>query len=161
MDKPILNVKCKNFQEGGWIPNSNTGRGEDASPCLELEGISNEAKSIAITLDDASHPVFPNFNHSVIWDIPVQNVIPEAIPHGKIINELEGAKQGLAYGRHRYRGPKPPFKAIHTYVFTVYILDCKCELPPNSRKADLIRKMDGHILQKATLSGKFQSHREE
>ncbi|WP_206458222.1 YbhB/YbcL family Raf kinase inhibitor-like protein [Anaerovorax sp. IOR16] len=158
MDK--LKIKCKSFVEGEWIPLKNTARGEDISPCFELEGITANAKSIAITFDDASHPLFPNYNHWVIWNIPIQNVIPEAIPHGTVVNSLGGAMQGIAYGKHRYKGPKPPLKSIHTYVFTFYILDCKLELPPNSRKRDLLVQMEGHILQQAILSGKFQSYRE-
>lgn len=154
-----LQVKCKGFEEGDWIPIRYTGRGEDLSPELELIGIAPGAKSIAITLEDASHPIFLNFNHWVIWNLPVQSVIPEGIAHGKYVGSL-GTTQGKAYGRHKYRGPKPPLKAIHNYVFTVYILDCKIELDAGSRKRDLLNKMEGHILQQATLTGKFQSRRE-
>lgn len=155
-----LKVISKSFSEGDWIPLKHTGRGEDISPPLRLDGIVQNAKSIAITMDDASHPIFPNYNHWVIWNIPVQKVIPEAIPAGRTVESLGGAIQGMAYGKNRYRGPKPPFKSIHVYVFAVYILDCKCDLFPESRKKDLLAKIDGHILQKATLSGKFQSRRE-
>ncbi len=154
-----LEIKSKSFIEGGWIPLKHSARGEDASPCFELRGIVSNAKSIAITLDDASHPIFPNYNHWVIWNIPVQEFIPEAIPHDKIVESLGGAIQGIAYGRNRYKGPKPPLKSIHIYVFTVYILDCKCELSPKNKKRDLLPALNGHILQQATISGKFQSRR--
>lgn len=70
-----------------------------------------------------------------------------------------GAIQGIAYGRHRYKGPKPPHKLIHTYVFTIYILDSIIDLAPNSNKQELINNIEGHILQQATLSGIFQSRR--
>lgn len=156
----ILKVWSEAFQEGDWIPIKHSTRGEDVSPCLELEGIDSHASSIAITLDDVSHPLFPNYNHWVIWNIPVINTIPEAVSHGMVVENLGGAIQGMSYGRNRYKGPKPPFKAIHTYMFTVYILDCKCDLSPKSKKADLMKQINGHILQQATLSGKFQSHRE-
>ncbi|MBE6013680.1 MAG: YbhB/YbcL family Raf kinase inhibitor-like protein, partial [Lachnospiraceae bacterium] len=53
----------------------------------------------------------------------------------------------------------PPFKLIHTYVFTVYVLDCTLDLAASCRKRDFINNIDGHILQQATLSGKFQSRR--
>jgi len=152
-----LTVKSKAFSEGGMIPVKHTGRGEDLSPALELEGIAPEAQSIAITLDDASHPIFPNYNHWLIWNIPIQTVIPEAIPHGNTVASLDGAIQGLAYGRHKYRGPKPPSNWRHNYIFTVYTLDCKLNLPVNTRKRELLSAMAGHILQQATLSGQFQS----
>lgn len=159
MDKYKLLVKSKAFNNGDWMPLKYSARGEDISPCLELEGIDPCAQSIAITFDDASHPIFPNYNHWVIWNIPIQSVIPESIPHGKNIENLGGAIQGRAYGKNRYKGPKPPLKTIHNYVFTVYILDCKCNLLPRCKKDDLLEQMDGHILQQTTLSCKFQSHR--
>lgn len=153
----MLTVTSPSFQEGDWIPRKHSARDEDISPCLDLHGIAENAKSLAVTFDDASHPIFPNYNHWVIWNIPVQTVIPEGIPHGPVVKDLEDAVQGKAYGKNRYRGPKPPFKAVHTYVFTVYILDCKIELPPESKKSDLLEKMQGHIIQEGILSGKFQS----
>jgi Raf kinase inhibitor-like YbhB/YbcL family protein len=152
-------VTSKAFDEGSWIPVRYTARGENLSPEFELDHVDRNAKSIAITLDDASHPIFPNFNHWVIWNIPVQIVIPEGIPHGKSVNCLGDAMQGIAYGRNKYKGPKPPMKSIHTYVFTIYILDTKVELTANSKKRDLLNKIEGHILQQASLSGKFQSRK--
>lgn len=154
-----LSVTSSTFKEDGWIPVRYSGRGENCSPDFKLKGISSDAKSIVITLDDASHPFFPNYNHWVIWNLPVQAVIPEGIPKGKLVERLNGAVQGIAYGRHRYRGPKPPFHSTHIYVFTVYALDCKLSLPANSRKRDFLAAAKGHILQQATISGKFQSGR--
>ncbi|MEM5767024.1 MAG: YbhB/YbcL family Raf kinase inhibitor-like protein [Bacillota bacterium] len=155
----VLKIRSNAFTEGAWIPVKHTARGEDLSPDFEISGIAPNAASIAITLDDASHPIFPNYNHWAIWNLPVQEHIPEGIPCGKLVDRLGGAVQGLAYGRNRYKGPKPPLKTIHTYVFTVYVLDSKLDLAANSRKRDLIEKMNGHVLQQATLSGKFQSRR--
>lgn len=150
----ILEVKSKAFDEGDWIPIRNSARGEDISPDFEINGITQNAKSIAITLDDASHPIFPNYNHWVIWNIPVQAVISEGIKHGKSVSGLGGAMQGIAYRRNKYKGPKPPLKSIHTYVFTIYILDSKVDLAANNRKRDLLNKMDGHILMVMVVSEK-------
>lgn len=154
-----LNITSSAVKEGGWMPVRYSCRGENCSPDFNLNGISSDAKSIAITLDDASHPFFPNYNHWVIWNLQVHPIIPEGIPKGKSVERLGGAVQGIAYGRHRYRGPKPPFHSTHVYVFTVYILDCKLNLPASKRKHDFLAVSQGHILQQATLSGKFQSGR--
>lgn len=150
-------ITSRAFTDGGWIPARHTGRGEDLSPEFQLHGIDPDAKSIAITLNDASHPLFPNYSHWVIWNIPVREVIPEGIPQGKTVAALGGAVQGVAYGRHRYRGPKPPLLAVHTYVFTVYVLDCMLRLGPAAGKHELLSAMDAHILQKARLTGRFQN----
>jgi Raf kinase inhibitor-like YbhB/YbcL family protein len=152
-----LTVTSLTFLEGGMIPVENTARGADRSPELRLHGLNESAVSIAVTMDDASHPLFPNYNHWAIWNLPPRDVIPGAIPRGADVPGLSGAVQGLAYGRHRYKGPKPPRGALHTYVFTVYALDRALDLGPRSRKRSLLRTMEGHILQKAVLTGKFRN----
>lgn len=58
------------------------------------------------------------------------------------------AIQGCGYGKHRYRGPKPPFNWSHIYHFNVFSLDCRLDLPSTARKKDLLAAMQGHILQK-------------
>ena len=84
------------FEEGGWIPRRLTGRGEDRSPALLVEGIPPGAESLAVVLEDASHPIVPDFPHWVIWNLPVRSEIPGGIPAGELVAELGGAVQGLA-----------------------------------------------------------------
>ncbi|WP_195986106.1 YbhB/YbcL family Raf kinase inhibitor-like protein [Clostridium sp. D33t1_170424_F3] len=154
-----LTLTSPAFTEGGWIPLDHTARGKDLSPELRLSGLDVKAVSLAVTMDDASYPLFPNYNHWVLWNVPAQEVIPAAIPAGGSIPVLSGAIQGVAYGRNRYKGPKPPLKAVHSYTFTVYVLDCTVSLPPHCRRTDLLAEIEGHILQRATLTGKFQNGR--
>lgn len=156
-----LQLYSSAFEDGDWIPARYTARQEDLSPPFELIGLHPDAKTLAITLDDASHPIFPNYSHWVIWNLPVQASISEGIPHGKTLSSFGGAVQGIAYGRNRYKGPKPPLRSIHTYVFTIYVLDCTIHLSSSSKKQALLDQMDGHILQQASIFGKFQSHRAE
>lgn len=161
MSEPLLRISSPAFREGDWIPEKYTARGDNLSPAFELHGISPKAQSIAIILEDASHPIFPNYAHWLIWNISVQSNISEAISPGATVKTLGNAVQGKAYGRNKYKGPKPPLKAIHNYVFTIYTLDSKIELASSGNKAQLLQAMDGHILQKSTLTGKYQSHRNE
>ena len=137
------------------IPIEYTGYGDDISPELHLCNIDERAKSITIIMDDMGHPI-PAYNHWVIWNIPVRQVIPANIPRGKAVEILSGAVQGRGYGKHRYRGPKPPFNWSHNYQFNIYTLDCKLELPASSRKRDLLKAMNGHILQHAILIGHYR-----
>lgn len=104
MKKLIVSSPC--FEDGGLIPVKYTGHGEDVSPELVLDDLSEMAESIAIIMDDMGHPI-PAYNHWVIWNIPAISLIPENIPHGEQVDSL-GAIQGCGYGKHRYRGPKPP-----------------------------------------------------
>ncbi|MBC5738188.1 YbhB/YbcL family Raf kinase inhibitor-like protein [Lawsonibacter faecis] len=156
-----LRLTSPDFEAGGWIPRRFTARGEDRSPSFRLEGIVPGAESLALMLEDASHPIFPDFPHWVIWNLPVTEEIPGGIPAGERVAALDGAVQGAAYGRHRYKGPKPPLRTIHNYRFTAFVLDAPCDLPPSAGKRELLAWMEGHLLQKAELMGEFQSRRAE
>ena len=151
-----LLISSPDFVNGGRIPIQFTGRGEDYSPELRIDNISKKAVSIALHMDDLSHPI-KGYNHWCIWDISPMNLIPSKIPEGKIISPLGGAVQGVGYGKHKYRGPKPPkfMKKPHKYIFYVYVLDSKLNLPSDSRKKDLLKAMDGHVIQQGEICGLF------
>ena len=138
---------------GGVFAGVHTGRGADRSPAFCLEDLSPRARTLAITLEDLSHPL-PGFTHWVIWNLPAAPRVPEAVPAGRRVPGL-GAVQGAAYGFHRYAGPKPPRGRRHTYRFTVYALDCALDLPAGAGKRRLLRRMAGHILQAGRLEAVF------
>ena len=150
-----LTVESPAFEHEGLIPEQYTGYGADISPEIHLFNVNEQAKSIAIIMDDMGHPI-PAYNHWVIWNIPVVRVIPSNIPRGEVVESLSGAIQGRGWGKHRYRGPKPPFNWSHRYQFNVFVLDCMLDLPAKSRKRDLIQAMDGHILQQTAIVGRYR-----
>lgn len=150
-----LMISTPAFEHEGSIPIQYTGYGTDMSPEIRLSNIDEQAGSIAIMMDDMSH-IIPAFNHWVIWNIPVMQIIPANIPHGRTVEGLSGAVQGRGYGKHGYRGPKPPFSRPHRYQFNVFVLDCVLDLPAGSKKRDLVRAMKGHVLQQASLTGHYK-----
>lgn len=150
-----LTVTSPSFENEEIIPVRHTGRGEDQSPKLRLSPLHEKAISIAIIMDDIGHPI-PNYNHWVIWNLPAMEIIPENIPYGVHVDSLGGAVQGCGWGRHRYRGPKPPFNWSHRYQFNVYALDCMLDLPTGTRKRGLLEAMQEHILQYGALIGRFR-----
>ena len=148
-----LRFRIAGLEEGGLFPLSATGRGEDRSPAFTIENLSAGARTLAVTLEDMSHPI-RGFTHWVIWNLPAESAIPAAVPAGR--RTRGGAVQGRAYGFHRYAGPKPPRGKRHTYRFTVYVLDCALDLGPGAGKGAFLRSAEGHILQKGSLSGFFE-----
>ena len=151
-----LNINCPSFGVDGQIPKKHTGFGEDISPAFSIEGLCGEVKTLAIMMDDLDVPFVGELNHWLVWNLPPQSIIPENIPYGAECPN--GAKQGLAYGKHRYRGPKqPPFiRKAHRYRFCVYGLDCALGLLTISRKKDLLQAMSGHVLQTGEIIGWYQ-----
>lgn len=144
------------FQQGRPIPQQYTGFGADISPAFQISGLCQEAVSLAVIMDDLDIPLIPAYCHWLIWNIPRREELPEQIPHGFPV--LGRAVQGVAYGQHRYRGPKPPFfvRTPHRYVFRFYALDCFLDLDAESSCRALMNAMKGHILQKGCIMGTYR-----
>lgn len=149
-----LKFSLPDFTNGDIFPIDYTGRGKDISPEIVIENLSENAKTLAVTLEDISHPI-KNFTHWVIWNITATSKIEKAIPKGKSVSGVD-AVQGVAYGMHRYAGPKPPRGKTHIYRITVYSLDCSLELSASKRKKHLLKKAEDHILQKGSLEYSFE-----
>ncbi len=162
--REALFISSPAFADMERIPDEYTGFGEDVSPELRLENVCEETESIVVIMDDLDIPIRGILNHWVIWNIPRTEIIPKAIPAGETVvlsekvKTLRNAVQGVAYGKHRYRGPKIPFflKNKHRYVFRVYCLDAYLELPATARKRDVEKAMEGHVLQAGNLTGMYQ-----
>ena len=137
------------------FPKKYTCDGEDVSPPIEISGVSEEAKSIAIIMDDpdAPHGVF---THWVIWNIPANvSLIPEGIPAEPVISEPISAVQGKNdFNRIGYGGPCPPF-GVHKYRIRVYVLDTFLNLEPGATKEELKNAMKGHVLQYALVTASY------
>ena len=43
----------------------------------------------------------------------------------------------------------------HHYTFELYALDTKLSLTPDATRADVLKAMDGHVIAKAALEGRF------
>lgn len=151
-----MKITSPAFTDCGTIPRKHTGFGEDLSPELRIIGAPDAAVSLAVILDDLDVPFCRRFNHWVLWNLPKTEVIPEGLPAGAEIREPVAACQGVAWGKHRYRGPKQPFfiRNTHRYVFAVYALDCMLDIPAESDKTRLLDAMNGHVLAKAEIVGK-------
>ena len=155
MNDTSLEFTCIGIENNGKFPLENTGRGRDISPEFLIKNLSSRAKTLAITLEDLSHPI-KDFTHWLIWNIPAANQVKSGISAGSHVPELDGACQGTGYGVHRYAGPKPPKGKTHTYRFTVYALDCEISLSVHSMKRAFLKKAEGHILQKGSITASFE-----
>jgi len=67
-------------------------------------------------------------------------------------------KQGkTSFMKTGYKGPKPPF-GIHRYFFNIYALDKTLDLSPaKASKKKIMKAMDGHVLAKGALMGRYKN----
>lgn len=155
MDNYILDIECKGMKNKEKFPIEYTGRGENISPEFNVKNLSENAKSLVITLEDLTHPI-NKFTHWIIWNVPAANKIPGAIKKGAKVKELNNARQGIAYGFQKYAGPKPPKGKIHRYIFTFYAIDSFIEASSFSTKSKILKLIDKHIIQKGEIEGYFE-----
>ena len=141
------------FTEGGMIPAQYTCNGADISPPLAWEQVPEDAKSLALIVDDPDAPV-GTWVHWVLYNLPASTrELKENITKTKILPD--GAMQGTNdFRKIGYNGPCPP-GGTHRYFFKLYALDEMVDLNPGARKKDLVDAMKGHILAECQLMGKF------
>ncbi len=149
-----ITISAEAFKDGGNIPAVYTCDGRNISPALTWSGMPAGTKSIALIMDDPDAPR-GTFVHWVLFNIPPDaQGLPEAVPKNQTLKD--GSRQGnTSYGEAGYGGPCPPPGKPHRYYFKVYALDTKLDLPAGATKADVEKTMNGHILAKGELMGKY------
>jgi Raf kinase inhibitor-like YbhB/YbcL family protein len=153
-----LSIQSKNFRQNEMIPARYTCDGRDISPPLAWSGIPDEAKSLALIVDDpdAPDPAAPKMTwvHWVLYNIPVwaqgleENIAAASLP--------AGTKEGINdWGRKGYGGPCPPI-GKHRYFFKLYALDTVLADLQKATKVEVEQAFKGRILAKAQLVGTYE-----
>ncbi|GIW69038.1 MAG: hypothetical protein KatS3mg100_532 [Candidatus Parcubacteria bacterium] len=142
-----LSLTSPTFSNGGVIPKTYTCDGEDICPPLRISGVPENAKALALIMDDPDAPVGV-WDHWVVFNIPPD---VEEIPEG---TEPSGVSGRNSWGREGYDGPCPPDRE-HRYFFRLYALDEPLALSSGSTKEEVLRAMEGHILAQAELMGRY------
>jgi Raf kinase inhibitor-like YbhB/YbcL family protein len=95
--------------------------------------------------------------HWLLFNIPgTTQELPEGYgtPDAKLADGSIQLKNGG--GVVGYRGPGAPAAGpFHHYTLELYALDAKLDLGPDNTRADVLKAMDGHVLAKAVLMGRF------
>jgi hypothetical protein len=139
-----LQVRSSDFSEGGAIPRRFTCDGADVSPNLQWTAAPAVAKGFAIVMDDPDASA--DFTHWLAYNIP-----PDFRELAEGASAQAAMPPGSAEGtndfrRHGYGGPCPPAGKPHHYVFRVYALDIRLDLPPGASRKQLDSAIDHHIV---------------
>jgi Raf kinase inhibitor-like YbhB/YbcL family protein len=143
-----MKIESNIFSDNEMIPAKYTCDGSSLKIPLKISGVSKEAKSLAIIVDD---PDAPNgdFVHYIVWDID---------PSATVINagemETDATEGCTSLGKPGWVAPCPP-SGVHHYYFKLYALNTILSMPRISTKKDLVKAMEGHIIENATLVGLY------
>lgn len=146
---PGFSVSSPAFGDGGFIPPRATCDGEELLPALRLSGVPVGTQSIAIIVDDPDAPS-GKWVHWVRFNVdPATAEIPEGGDAGT------GLGKGTT-GSLGWEGPCPPAGEEHRYYFRAYALSAKLDLPDGVAAEEVEAAMDGLVLAKAALVGRYR-----
>ena len=151
-----MQITSPAFENGERIPAKYTCEGDRLlSPELAINDVPEAAQTLALIMDDPDVPkaLRPdgNFTHWVLF-----NILPETalIPEGGTL----GTPGVNGTGDTGYRGPCPPpdyEPKTHRYLFKLYALDTRLDLPEGATKEDVEAAMEDRILATAELVGTY------
>ncbi|KKQ34796.1 MAG: PEBP family protein [Microgenomates group bacterium GW2011_GWA2_37_6] len=143
-----MKLTSSSFENNQNIPKTYSCDGDNINPPLEISDVPENAKCLALIMDDPDAPS-GTFTHWLMWNIA---------PDTKEILEgdwPENAEQGINDGGELgYMGPCPP-SGVHHYHFNLYALSEKLDIPPNSTKEELEKEIEDALIAKSELVGTY------
>jgi Raf kinase inhibitor-like YbhB/YbcL family protein len=151
-----LKLTSSVFRNGGAIPDICSRLGGNHSPALAWTGVPPDTRSLALIVDDPDAPGGV-FTHWVLYGMgPNATELNEHVPPTGILPN--GARQGVnGFREQGFGGPKPP-SGTHRYVFHLYALDTDSDMPAGLTRQELDGAIEGHIIEEATLTGRYRHH---
>jgi Raf kinase inhibitor-like YbhB/YbcL family protein len=150
-----MEIMSSAFKDGSTIPTKYTCDNLDISPPLEWSGSPDGTKTFAIICDDPDAPG-GTWVHWVIYNIAANHYsLPENVPEMENLKNI--ARQGKTdFGTNGYSGPCPP-DGTHRYYFRIYALDTELDSRTDMTRKELLKAMEGHILDQGKLMGTYTS----
>jgi len=141
------------FEHETHIPSKYSCEGKNINPPLTFVEVPKETKSLVLLMDDPDVPVWVRsdqiYDHWVVFNIPPTS-------SGLLENSLPPGIEGInSAGESKYTGPCPPDRE-HRYFFMLYALDILLPLECHATKEDVKKAMEGHIIAKAELMGRYE-----
>ncbi|MBF0522873.1 MAG: YbhB/YbcL family Raf kinase inhibitor-like protein [Candidatus Omnitrophica bacterium] len=146
---PKMILSSPDFENQGVIPVEFSCQGVNVNPALEIQGVPEGVKSLALIVDDPDAPS-GDWVHWVVFNIPAEQRTIEkgAVPGIQGVNDF----RTINYG-----GPCPPSGPPHRYFFKIYALDTMLTLSKGVTKKQLEKAMIGHVLDQAQIIGLYQT----
>lgn len=158
--RPGLTLTTTAFTDGGEIPARYTQSDpKPISPKLQWTNVPPDTVTFALIMHDPDVAVQRKIDdvlHWLVFNIPATvHELPEGVPPEARLTDgtIQCKNQGGVIG---YRGPgAPAVGPHHHYTFELFALDTKLDLDSNATRADVLKAMDGHILGKGVMVGRF------
>lgn len=147
--KSSMKITSSAFTDNSFLPSKFSCDGDSVNPPLTFEDIPQNAKSLALIMDDPDAPM-GTYVHWVLYNMPtsITNIEEANLPSQVVLGKNSS-------GSETYVGACPP-SGTHRYFFKLYALDTMLSLRPNATKEELLQAMEGHIVGEAQLIGLYK-----
>lgn len=157
--KPF-SISSSGFEDGGVIPERFTAptpsQFQNSPPLAWSDAPAGTVSFVLLVhdLDGAINQGTDDVTHWLIYDIPKSATsLPEGIQ--PVAQLPDGSVQAPNQRKtHGYLGPGAR-GSYHHYAFELFALDNKLELPVQASRSDVFNAMQGHVLGKAVVIGKY------
>jgi len=159
-----MQLSSSDFQDGGIIPDQFTGKVNVAgqppkaiSPALSWTGTPAGTQSFVLIMHDPDVMVGKGTTDNLHWlafNIPgTATSLPQNVPTTATLPD--GTIQPRNRTSFGFQGPGAPAPIYHHYTFSIWALDTKLALTETATRDDVMKAMDGHVLDKGFLVGRF------
>jgi hypothetical protein len=145
-----MKITSQAFSNGEKIPDKYSKYGENRIPPMHLEDVPDKTRSLALIVDDPDATRGGTFNHWLLFNMDprIKEIREDSVP----VFATQGRND---FGEVEYDGPKP-MSGEHRYFFKAFALDTVLPLARGAKRPDLEREMKDHVIESATLMGKFE-----
>lgn len=157
---PGLTLTSPAFEDGGIIPAKFTQSDPNpVSPKLEWTNVPATAAAFVLIMHDpdtAPQRKSEDILHWMVINIPgTARELAEGVPNTATL--ADGSVQPRAMnGKNGFMGPGAGAAGpYHHYTIELYALDAKLDVTADTPRADVVKAMDGHVVAKAALVGRF------
>ena len=156
---PPFTLSSASFQDGGVIPDKYTQANPSCCVSPALSWVNAPGGTVTYTLlmhdpDNAPQKKVQDTLHWMAFNIPGSTTsLPEGVPAQATLPD--GTVQLTGGGNTvGYRGPGAR-GIYHHYTIELFALDTKLDLPPSATREQVTAAIDGHIVGKAVVEGRF------
>jgi Raf kinase inhibitor-like YbhB/YbcL family protein len=147
-------IKAHKQIDGEFVFNGFGCTGKNSSPDFTWKNAPKNTKAFAFTVYDPDAPTGSGWWHWVVYNIPAEvNNLEKNVDISKIL----GAKQGRTdFGSEGYGGPCPPIEdKKHRYVFRIFALKDKIEVPQNATAALIGFMLNKNKISEASITATY------
>ena len=154
-NQSMFQLTSSAFETESSIPPQFSCDGRNISPELSWSSAPAGTKAFALIMHDPDAPIEGGYTHWLVYNIPATaHHLPENVPNQDKLpgGGMQGRNDSGKYG---YTGPCPP-SGTHRYYFRLYALDSELDSRAGANKASLEKAIEGHVLAKAELLGRYK-----